>query len=132
MNISAFITHSKGQIHTEVKTGDQIKTLALTSKADGNGSGINGGELLFLALATCYCNDLYREANRRNMEIQSVQVFVSGQFGKEGAPASNIRYRVDVKSGHDASEIRSLITYVDQVAEVHNTLRLGAKVSLEL
>ena len=33
-------------------------------KSPGRGSAVNGGEFLVLALATCYCNDLYREAER--------------------------------------------------------------------
>jgi hypothetical protein len=34
---------------------------------DGGGSSANGGELLCLALATCYCNDVYREAKKRGI-----------------------------------------------------------------
>ncbi len=35
------------------------QTLAIAAKAGAAGSSVNGGELLFLALATYYCNDLY-------------------------------------------------------------------------
>jgi uncharacterized OsmC-like protein len=35
---------------------------------------------LFLALATCYCNDIYREAAKRNIKVDSVEVEVEGTF----------------------------------------------------
>jgi organic hydroperoxide reductase OsmC/OhrA len=44
------------------------------------GSSINGGELLFAALATCFCNDLYREAAQRGINVQDVDVEVTETF----------------------------------------------------
>jgi uncharacterized OsmC-like protein len=29
---------------------------------------------LFLALASCYCNDIYREAAKRNIKVERVEV----------------------------------------------------------
>jgi uncharacterized OsmC-like protein len=60
------------------------------------GSSANGDELLFLALATCYCNDIYREARKRGIEVERVQVEVTGEFGGEGEPAREIRYNASV------------------------------------
>jgi hypothetical protein len=54
------------------------------------GSSINGGELLFAALATCFCNDRYREAAKRGVEVQDVEVEVTGTFGNPGEPARDI------------------------------------------
>ncbi|HWJ27649.1 MAG TPA: OsmC family protein, partial [Flavisolibacter sp.] len=66
------------------------------------------------------------------MKINSVEVTVSGEFGKEGEPGSNIVYEVKVAAPeHTQQEIAGLIQYVDQVAEVHNTLRQGASVTLK-
>jgi OsmC-like protein len=53
----------------------------LRPSRDGYGSGTNGGELLFLVLATCYSNDVYREARKRGIQVESVEVEVTGEFG---------------------------------------------------
>jgi len=104
--------------------------MVILPKATG-GSSINGGELLFLALATCACNDVYREAGKRNMSIESVSVDVNGQFGKEGEPGKNIVYRMTIIAPqHSQAEIQDLIAYVNHVAEIHNTLRGGVDVRL--
>jgi uncharacterized OsmC-like protein len=87
--------------------------------------------LLFLSLATCFCNDIYREAARRQMDITSVEVIVDGEFGKEGEPASKIQYNAIVQSaGSSLDEINDLINHVDTIAEIHNTLRKGIAVTL--
>ena len=82
MQISATVVHQKGHHQSMVRTGGKAQSLAIPSKAEGFGSGMNGGELLFLALAACYCNDIYREAKDRGLEVASVEVEVSGQFGR--------------------------------------------------
>ena len=43
------------------------------------------GELLFAALATCFCNDLYRGAVKCGIEVQEVKVEVTGTFENPGA-----------------------------------------------
>jgi organic hydroperoxide reductase OsmC/OhrA len=60
MNLAARITNSNGRHEVALRTGQQEKSLAIAPKPDGLGSSVNGGELLFLALASCYCNDIYR------------------------------------------------------------------------
>lgn len=131
MNISATIRNSYHQNEVSVSTEGNAKSLTITAKAEGYGSSVNGGELLFLSLATCFCNDTYREAARRKMNIHSVEVTVTGQFGKDGEAATNIHYHVKVLAPyHSHKEIEDLIRYVDKVAEVHNTLRMGVEVRL--
>jgi uncharacterized OsmC-like protein len=130
MKISATVKNSLNTNNVVVSTNNGAKSISIPAKSSGFGSSINGGELLFLSLATCFCNDLYREADRRRINIKSIEVSVSGDFGVEGEPASNICYKVDIQSDHDKSEINDLIQHVDKVAEIHNTLRKGAKVDL--
>lgn len=130
MRISASILNTGKQNEVTVSTNNTTKQLVIPPKSDGSGSSINGGELLFLALATCFCNDLYREATKRQMQIRSVEVFVSGEFGAEGKPGFNIQYETKVDGNATEEEIKDLISYVDQVAEVHNTLRIGTPVTL--
>jgi organic hydroperoxide reductase OsmC/OhrA len=132
-----FISATLSNIHREnevtVCTGDSKKKIIIPSKPVGRGSSINGGELLFLSLATCFCNDLYREAVRRDIEIHSVEVTVKGEFGNDGEPASNITYEVKAGSSNSTpEEIAALIQHVDRIAEVHNTLRNGTNVSLKI
>lgn len=132
MHISATIKNAEQRNDIIVSTDATEKLIDIPAKSTGSGSAVNGGELLFLALATCCCNDVYREAAKRKMKINSVEVTVSGEFGKEGEPGSNIVYEVKVAAPeHTQQEIAGLIQYVDQVAEVHNTLRQGASVTLK-
>ena len=131
MRISASILNTGNQNDVTVSTNNTPKQVSIPAKLEGKGSSINGGELLFLSLATCFCNDLYREAGKRQMQIKSVNVVVSGEFGEEGQPGFNIQYEARVEGEASEEEIRDLISYVDQVAEVHNTLRLGTSVTLK-
>lgn len=129
MQISASVRNSYQQHHIIVATDGNEKVVAIPGKAEGYGSSVNGAELLFLSLATCFCNDIYREAVKRKMEISLVEVKVEGEFGKEGEPGSNISYTAKVESGNSsAEEIEKLIAYVDRIAEIHNTLRKGVEV----
>jgi uncharacterized OsmC-like protein len=86
--------------------------------------------LLFLALATCYCNDIYREAAGRGIEVEAVEVEVDGQFGGPGEPAANVSYNARVVAHALEDEIRDLMRHVDNVAEIQNTLRRLTPVKL--
>jgi uncharacterized OsmC-like protein len=133
MIISATIKNSYQENDITVTTEGNQKEINIPSKKEGYGSSVNGGELLLLSLATCFCNDIYREAPRRKIQIDSVEVKVSGEFGKEGEPAINISYEAKVQSAHNSEEeIAALIKYVDSIAEIHNTLRKGINVSLKV
>ena len=132
MHISASIINKGQQNEVNVATNQSPKQITIPAKSEGKGSSVNGGELLFLALATCFCNDIYREASRRKMNISSVEVTVSGAFGKEGEPGSNINYQVKVLSPGSSQEmIDDLVHHVDKIAEIHNTIRRGVAVTLK-
>ena len=64
------------------------------------------------------------------MKVQSVDVLVEGDFGSAGEPGRNFVYKVAVKADASDTEIQELIRYTDTVAEIHNTLRLGAPIRL--
>lgn len=132
MNISATIKNSFQKNDVSVTTEDNEKSIIIPAKSEGFGSSVNGGELLFLALATCFCNDLYREASKRKLTLDSVEVNVSGEFGNESEPAKYISYHANViAKNHSKKEINELIQFVDGVAEIHNTLRKGINVQLK-
>jgi len=133
MLISATVSNVYKENEVTIATGDVKKKIIIPSKPLGKGSSVNGGELLFLSLATCFCNDLYREADRQDIEINSVEVTVKGEFGADGERATNITYEVKAQSSSSThQEIADLIRYVDGIAEVHNTLRKGVSVTLRI
>lgn len=129
MKISASVHSSQAAFETAVQTNDSQKTIVIDPKSTG-GSSVNGGELLVLALATCFCNDIYREAARQGITIRNVNVEVSAEFGGVGEPGTGFRYNARVDADADAEIIRALIEHTDKVAEIHNTLRRGTAVTL--
>jgi organic hydroperoxide reductase OsmC/OhrA len=131
MEIAATVRTAAGTHEAIVRTGAATQPLTIAAKASGRGSAVNGGELLMLALATCYCNDLYREADRLGIAIDGVEVEASAEFAGIGLAASNIRYRATVSSTAPADRITALLRETDAVAEIHNTVRAGVAVTLE-
>jgi organic hydroperoxide reductase OsmC/OhrA len=129
MEIGATVINTAGQHTVSVRTGQNAQALAVPAKPSG-GSAVNGGEFLMLALATCYCNDLYREAGRLGIELQRVEVEASATFGGVGLAASQIRYRAKVESNAPPAAVARLLRETDAVAEVHNSLRKGVAVEL--
>lgn len=130
MKISANVKNSAGQHHVTLRTNDNTHTIEIPPKPEGSGSSANGGELLFLALATCYCNDIYREAGKRGIEVSGVEVEVEGDFGAEGEPAQNVTYHAKVTARADRADIMELMRHTDRVAEIQNTLRKETPVTL--
>jgi len=131
MKIAARISNTPSGHTVEVETDGRKQSLAIAPKNVGRGSGINGGELLFAALATCFCNDFYREAAKRGIDVQDVKVEVTGTFGNPGEPARDISYSVQVQADAPQATIDDLIRATDNVTEIQNTLRAGCAVRLE-
>jgi uncharacterized OsmC-like protein len=130
MQISAKIESRFHSQETVVQTHDLPKRLTLPVKPTGYGSAVNGGELLLLALATCFCNDIYREAGKRNIAVSAVEVECTAEFGADGEPGQNFHYTARVSADASPDVIAELIQSTDQLAEVHNTLRKGVSVQL--
>src|SRR5262245_45759100 len=130
MEISAMVRNAPEAHEVAVRTDGQIRNLAVPPKEAGRGSSVNGGELLMLALATCYCNDLYREAERLRVPLDGVEVEASADFPGIGLAATRIRYRAKLSSPASAAAIAELLRETDAVAEVHNTVRAGVPVEL--
>jgi organic hydroperoxide reductase OsmC/OhrA len=130
MQIRARIRSGAGTHEATVATDGTGKTLAIPARAGMPGSGVNGGELLFLALATCYGNDLWREAAQMGIAVQAVEVEVDGAFGGPGEPARDVTYRARVVAGASPEQIEALMRHTDAVAEIQNTLRGGVAVTL--
>ena len=130
MKISAKVTNSKDNHQVTLQTNDNVHSIVIPPKSTGYGSSANGGELLFLALASCYCNDIYREAAKRNIKVERVEVNVEGDFGAEGEPAKNVTYHAKVFAQASEDEIHEMMKFTDTVAEIQNSLRVETPVVL--
>ncbi len=131
MKITATVRSSVNAHEATVATNSLSQALTVPAKSSGKGSTVNGGEFLMLALATCYCNDVYREAERLNVPVEAVFVEASADFPGRGLAATNIRYNARITSSASEDVIADLLRQTDAVAEVHNTIRTGAAVKLE-
>jgi organic hydroperoxide reductase OsmC/OhrA len=130
MEIRAVASSTANGYAARVETAGREQNIDIRAKPGGEGSSVNGGELLFLALATCYCNDVYREAAARGVRIDAVEVCVQGLFGPRGDPARDISYEVSVQSPESVEVVEELLRATDSVAEIQNTLRQGFPVRL--
>ena len=130
MKIKARIQNSRNDHQVTLQTEQNVHSIDIPPKASGFGSSANGGELLLLAVATCYCNDIYREAAKRNIKVERVEVEVDGDFGAEGEPAKNVVYRAKVAAQASEQNIQDMMRFVDTVAEIQNTLRVVTPVTL--
>jgi len=58
MQVSASIENAFERHSVSLASAGAARELTIAPRAGGFGSSANGGELLCLALATCYCNDV--------------------------------------------------------------------------
>lgn len=131
IHISAAVENSHNSHDVRLTTNGNTHAISVAPKTSGFGSSANGGEMLFAALASCYCNDIYREAAKRGITVRRVQVEVSGTFDDApGSVAENVTYRATVEAEASEADIEALMRHTDTVAEIQNTLRLGVSVTL--
>jgi organic hydroperoxide reductase OsmC/OhrA len=128
MEISARIRNGSNEHEVSVLTAGKARQLAVPAKASGRGSSVNGGEFLMAALATCYCNDLYREAERLGIEVAGCEVVATTHFNGVGLAAESITYSARVESQASPEKVEHLLSETDRLAEIHNTLRAGCPV----
>lgn len=91
-------------------------------------AALTGGHLLHLAVAACVLNDIYREAQRMGIPIDSVSVSADGGFGGDPVVSTGITYRVEVASPAPRAQVDELIEHVDRIAEIPNTLKRTTEV----
>jgi organic hydroperoxide reductase OsmC/OhrA len=131
MKMSASIRNRVGEHVAEVATGGGApRTIAIPPRDGAAGSSASGGELLLLALATCYGNDVYREAAARGVSVEAVEVTAEADFPAAGSPASAVRYSARVTSSAPEDVVRALLAHTDAVAEIQATVRTAIPVEL--
>lgn len=86
-------------------------TLILDRPVDGGGGGLgfNGGQLLYLAVAGCISNDLFREARAEGVELSHVRVKVRGEFSGDPAVSDEIEYEVEIDGQASADRLKGLV-----------------------
>ena len=99
-------------------------------EAGGDGLGFNGGELLYLAIAGCVSNDLFREASVRGIALENVRIRVRGDFHGDPPVSGAVEYEVELTGQAPADALRELVDHVDRIAEIPNSLRVGTPVQL--
>jgi uncharacterized OsmC-like protein len=107
-------------------------TLVVDRPADagGQGLGFNGGQLLYLAVGGCVSNDLFREADTRGIRLTHVRVRVVGDFGGDPVVSEDVCYDVEVAGEATYEQLEELVSHVDAIAEIPNSLRGGTPVTL--
>jgi uncharacterized OsmC-like protein len=91
--------------------------------AGGGGLGFNGGQLLYLSIAACWSNDLYREAASMGIELDGVEITVDGDFPARGSGSTPITVDVVVRSSASGERVRELFAEVERVAEIPRAIR---------
>jgi putative redox protein len=89
----------------------------------GGGLGFNGGQLLYLSIAACWSNDLYREAATMGIELDAVEIMVDGDFPARGSGSTPIGVDVVVHSAAPEEQVRELLAEVERVAEIPRAIR---------
>jgi putative redox protein len=96
----------------------------------GGGLGFNGGQLLYLAVAGCISNDLFREASAEGISLRRVRVKVRGGFSGDPAVSDEIEYDVAIDGDASPDRLKALVEKVDRIAEIPDSLRGGTPVRL--
>jgi putative redox protein len=130
MHIEVETRNVDGQV-TSLGTAESF-TLVVDRPTEGGGGGLgfNGGQLLYLAVAGCISNDLFREARAGGIELSRVRVKASSDFVGEPAVSDEIRYEVELAGNVPEDRLQALIDQVDEIAEIPNSLRQGTRVRL--
>ena len=107
-------------------------TVVVDRPADGGGRGVgfNGGQLLYLAIAGCVSNDLFREARADGIALDRVRVVVDGDFQGDPPVSTEVTYAVEVAGDASTEALERLVAKVDAIAEIPNSLRAATAVRL--
>jgi putative redox protein len=112
------------------QAGPFTLTVDRPAAAGGGGLGFNGGQLLYLSIAACWSNDLYREAATMGVELDGVEITVDGDFPARGSGSTPITVGVTVRSTAPEAKVREIIAEVERVAEIPRAIREGPPIEV--
>ncbi|HXZ46728.1 MAG TPA: OsmC family protein [Pseudolabrys sp.] len=97
-------------------------------KAGGMGLGLNGGQLLGLAIGGCFCNDLHYVAHDMGVRLTSIAVDVTVDF--EGNPliAKKAAVHVAVTAADAGADVASVVRRAQEISAVSNSIKRGIPV----
>lgn len=98
-------------------------------KAGGMGLGLNGAQLLALAIGGCFCNDLRYLSHRRGRLIGSISVEVSLELEGDPLVATSAGMRVLCRMA-DGSDARDLVEEAKRSSMVGISLARGIPVTV--
>ena len=130
MHIEVETQNVDGEVTALGSAGSFTLVVDRPAEGGGRGLGFNGEQLLYLAVAGCISNDLFRDARAAGVELGRVRVKVGGDFVGEPAVSEEICYEVEVSGDAPDEQLQALVDRVDEIAEIPNSLRQGTQVSL--
>ena len=94
-------------------------------KAGGMGLGLNGGQMLALAIGGCFCNDLRYVAHDMGISLASIEVDVS--LDLEGMPliATRAVMHVRATAAEEGTDVDAVIRRAQEISTVANSLKRG-------
>jgi putative redox protein len=110
--------------------GKQTITIGRPEGVGGDGLGYSGGQVLVLAVGTCFYNNLYYAADERGINIRSVELEVSSGWTEEPKVSSGIVINAKVEADASPADIEELIHQANHVSTVSNSVRQGTTVSM--
>ncbi|MBL8091083.1 MAG: OsmC family protein [Anaerolineales bacterium] len=129
MKISVKAGKNKDKYQKIRVTSDNIST-TLSPKSIGIYSNINGGELLFMALAISYCNAICSKAEEDDIALEKFEIEIYGEFEDKGKEVKGITCEVKVKAKGDTKRIHELFKGAHAMAEIQNTIKRSTEPSL--
>ena len=97
--------------------------------AGGLGLGFNGGELLALAIGSCYCNGIHYIADELGVSVGKILVEVTLELGGDPPIATEAILKASCTT-IDGSNPDILIEKAKETSTVSNSLRKGFPVTL--
>jgi organic hydroperoxide reductase OsmC/OhrA len=110
--------------------GPYTLTVDRPAAAGGGELGFNGGQLLYLSIAACWSNDLYREAATMGIELDGVELTVDGDLPARGSGSTPISVDLVVRSSAPEDRIRELIAEVERVAGIPRAIRESPDINI--
>lgn len=105
------------------EAGPFTLTVDRPTTVGGGGLGFNGGQLLYLSIAACLSNDIYREAATMGIDLHGVEITVDGDFPARGAGSTPITVDIAIRTAAPDDQVLALVAEVERVAEIPRTIR---------